>query len=540
MHDSKKPNGLQRGFRERLSLPLAEAIRPTTLKEYIGQRHLVDPRNGAITNFMRLEYLPSMLLFGPPGVGKTTIASIIAKESGYVFVELSATDATIADLRDLSSTITEENRKRVNNGEEELNVVVFIDEIHRFTTKQQDFLLPYVEDGNFVFIGATTVNPNKRIRRAILSRCQLFALQSLSHEEVQEVLKRAVLFENIRRRSVHRLRYLEYDEKCLSFVIKKAGGDARSAINLIELISTTYSSEELRYTKGNHVPYHLEFSLIREAISNMKMGQTGLQDNRNLPLVLNLFDAMRHNNQEVDAYESDSSEIGLFKESFKRMVFQDDDPKKEFLQQMQVSDDSDVEDGELYSDAEDEVKLVDPSTASPEAFYRLLAVFYTELLLKRGESPEFINKQLVLFSILYLQSDLTTLRTAMSFMKSIKYASTNIHMALANCVEWLTRHPKLNLDVSNDLARQVRVLKTFFENKKDLVHYKHDIFSDIEAMENRIEVSFDEELISVLMQDEEMAEDSTIQNTRFEVTSLDDLVETDDYSIGEYFIPLDV
>lgn len=100
-------------FRSKITLPLSEAIRPTSLDEYIGQTHLINSTNGAITNFMRLGYLPSMILSGPPGVGKTTIASLISRECGYVFVELSATDGTVADLKALQNTIDTENSKRL-------------------------------------------------------------------------------------------------------------------------------------------------------------------------------------------------------------------------------------------------------------------------------------------------------------------------------------------------------------------------------------------------------------------------------------------
>ena len=115
-----------------------------------------------------------MILHGPPGVGKTTLASIIAKEAGYVMVELSATDATVSTIRRLLNEIRDENRKRTKLGTPHLRVCVFIDEIHRFSKVQQDFLLPFVEEGLFVFLGATTFNPATRLRPAIRSRCQLF------------------------------------------------------------------------------------------------------------------------------------------------------------------------------------------------------------------------------------------------------------------------------------------------------------------------------------------------------------------------------
>ncbi|ABN66135.2 replication factor ATPase [Scheffersomyces stipitis CBS 6054] len=543
-----------------LSLPLAEAIRPRSLDEYIGQKHLIDPDNGAITNFMRLRYLPSMLLYGPPGVGKTTMASIIAEECGYVFVELSATAATVADLRDLSTTIMAENRKRASRGEEELKVVVFIDEIHRFTVSQQDFLLPYVEEGNFVFIGATTIDPRKRIRRAILSRVQCFSLNTLNNNEVLEVLKRAMRFENIRRKAVHGLRCIDLDDQSLSLIIKTAGGDTRKAINLIELLNTKYTDSP--YKEGdNDVPIVMDFLTLKKNIRDMRYCQSGLQDPRNISLLLNMFDTMRQlpNRREVlpcsheKIDESEPSESNsfsermtsdlenklynekeaenddfFFKEQFKTSKFDPCDTNLNYLEQMQVSDDSDVESAPLYSDTEDETPLLNPVLSSIEEFSILSSVYSMELLLKRGESPIFICKQLLLFSVLFLDCDVLTIRKALSFWKSLKSTNLDTHMLLANFVEWLTRHSKLKSNADNDLIKQMRLSKRYLTRRNYQCQSPHSV--NIE-----FDISYDDELVKSLETDIMTMDMNASQNAGFVISSMDEFTYEDDFCLGEYF-----
>lgn len=283
-------------FYKTISLPLAELIRPHDLELYTGQDHLVNKENGSIKNFIQLGFLPSMILYGPPGVGKTTIASILARETNYEFVELSATDSTVADLKKLQMEISVENDRRRANNEDYLHIVVFIDEIHRFTKTQQDFLLPYIESGHFVFIGATTVNPKSRIRRAILSRCQMFELRSLSEGEITKVLQRAILFENIRRRCVYDAKFLKFDSRSVEYIVKESSGDSRSAINMIELVSGNFlDGKDLKYVKGDHEPFHVSIQDIRRILSQRRdIGDRKLRDSRNLNLLLKLFDSMRN------------------------------------------------------------------------------------------------------------------------------------------------------------------------------------------------------------------------------------------------------
>lgn len=217
---------------------LAEFMRPKDLESYVGQRHLLDPSDGLISGYLKTGYLVSMVLYGPPGIGKTSLAQILASEAGYVYIELSATDLSIAELKQLLAAILDENTKRMHHKVNPLRVVIFIDEIHRFNITQQDFLLPLVEAGSFVFIGATTMEPTKRLRPAILSRCQIFQLRRHSVQDLEVMIRRAMLHENIRRKVIYKKPFLSLNEDITLQVARLSSGDARVAITFIETISS--------------------------------------------------------------------------------------------------------------------------------------------------------------------------------------------------------------------------------------------------------------------------------------------------------------
>lgn len=471
------------------SYPLSELLRPKSLNHYIGQKHLINDENGSIKNFIRLGYLPSMILYGPPGVGKTTIAQVLSHETGYVFVELSATDSTIADLRELLAGIVKESNKRNSSvsGYNPLKVVVFIDEIHRFTTTQQDFLLPFIEAGNFVFIGATTVDPKVRIRRAILSRCQLFELKLLSKHEVQQVVERASVYENIRRKLVHQLRFISYNQQCLDIVTNYANGDNRVAINVVELISSHYSDSRYGLTKG-YDPIELDAGSLKQTIGTLTRLQSGLQNEENMPIFYNLASAMLYNKatmiekqrnnsptmiQKQRRYKSNNNPtvtISKLKKSLfvkiksdKFTLNKDSDMESDsevvgpvyngdpndWEGRMEVSDDSDIEPGLMYSDDEEDIKPWDPKKISRSKFFTLQAIHLVLLLLKRGESPLYIMKKLLLFVVLCVDSDNLELRRTLAVLKSLQESTANNLKLLSNCVERLTRLAKYNSMVSD-------------------------------------------------------------------------------------------
>ena len=202
--------------------PLADRLRPTTLDDYIGQEHLLGP-NQVLSNAIQQGHVPSFILWGPPGVGKTTLANIIARTSGRYFLKLSAINAGVKDIRE---AIEQAKKQAFFN---KPAPILFIDEIHRFSKSQQDALLGAVEQGVFVLIGATTENPSFEIISALLSRCQVFTLQHHSKAELQQILSRAITMD------VH-LKGKDIQLKEIDALIGASGGDARRLLNMLEIV----------------------------------------------------------------------------------------------------------------------------------------------------------------------------------------------------------------------------------------------------------------------------------------------------------------
>jgi len=205
--------------------PLAELMRPRTLDDFVGQEELVGA-GSALRTLLELDAVPSMIFWGPPGVGKTTLARIIAGMTKARFAPLSATTSGIADLK---KAVEEARERRALHGE---RTIVFIDEIHRWNKAQQDAFLPHVEDGTVTLIGATTENPSFEVNGALLSRSRVFVLQALSVEAIETVLKRAVAL--VRERKAYPYK-IKAGKDALAYLATIANGDARSALNGLEL-----------------------------------------------------------------------------------------------------------------------------------------------------------------------------------------------------------------------------------------------------------------------------------------------------------------
>ena len=214
--------------------PLAERMRPKTLDEYIGQKHLVGP--GAILRKMiDSGRISSFILWGPPGVGKTTLAQIIAHKLETPFYTLSAVTSGVKDVRDVI--------ERAKNGRffSQASPILFIDEIHRFSKSQQDSLLGAVETGVITLIGATTENPSFEVIRPLLSRCQLYVLKSLEKEDLLELLHRAVTQDvELSKRAI--------ELKETDAMLRYSGGDARKLLNILELVVEADSDEPVVIT----------------------------------------------------------------------------------------------------------------------------------------------------------------------------------------------------------------------------------------------------------------------------------------------------
>lgn len=214
--------------------PLASRLRPTTLDEIVGQQHIIG-KDKLLYRAIKADKLSSIILYGPPGTGKTTLAKVIANTSSAEFTQI---NATMAGKKDMEAVI--EKAKQIN-GMYQRKTILFVDEIHRFNKSQQDYLLPFVEDGTIILIGATTENPYFEVNSALLSRSRIFELRPLSAEDVETLILRAV---NDREKGMGSYRAV-IDDDALHFLSDMSGGDARAALNAIELgILTTPRSED--------------------------------------------------------------------------------------------------------------------------------------------------------------------------------------------------------------------------------------------------------------------------------------------------------
>ena len=213
--------------------PLAERMRPVKLEDYVGQDHVVG-RGKYIDRILRARFLPSLLFYGPPGIGKTTLAEIVAKTSNREFVALSAVTSNVKELR---SVLAEVEDRLGGQGRE---TVLFLDEIHRFNKSQQDVLLPYVEKGKIILMGATTENPYFYVNSALLSRLQVVQLNPLDDEAIKELLKRAIQDEA---RGFGKEK-IQFEPGAFESIIAMAGGDGRSALNLLEICVLSTPSKE--------------------------------------------------------------------------------------------------------------------------------------------------------------------------------------------------------------------------------------------------------------------------------------------------------
>ena len=215
-----------------MSEPLAERIRPTTLQDYISQQHLVG-KNGVLTSLISKGVVPSLILWGPPGIGKTTLANIIAKESQRPFFTLSAINSGVKEVREVI-----ESAKKSGGLFTAKNPILFIDEIHRFSKSQQDSLLGAVEKGWVTLIGATTENPSFEVIPALLSRCQVYILNSFDKNDLVALLERAIEKDAI---LASKKIYLKETDALLQV----SGGDARKLLNIFELLVATENEVEI-------------------------------------------------------------------------------------------------------------------------------------------------------------------------------------------------------------------------------------------------------------------------------------------------------
>lgn len=229
------------------SQPLADRVRPERLNDFMGQKNAVGPES-FLRRAIETDIVPSLILWGPPGTGKTTLARIVANETKAKFVQLSATSAGKKDLK----AVVVEAKNLARSG---IRTIVFIDEIHRWNKAQQDALLPSVEDGTVVLIGATTENPSFQVNAALLSRCRVIVLDRLDAEDIEEILLRALKDKKAGLGNIS----VKKEKGVLRFLANFSNGDARFALNVLEMsvIQDTNLTKELfkRILQRSHLLY---------------------------------------------------------------------------------------------------------------------------------------------------------------------------------------------------------------------------------------------------------------------------------------------
>lgn len=210
-------------FEQQFLDPLASRLRPESLEDYVGQQHLVAPGK-VLSQLIERDIVPSMIFWGPPGVGKTTLARIIARHTRSEFIDFSAVTSGIKEIKEVMKSADEKRRLG-------LRTIVFVDEIHRFNKAQQDAFLPYVEKGSIILIGATTENPSFEINSALLSRCKVFVLNALTQEDIEQLLRHA-----LNSPKGYGDMHLVMSDEQLSMIAAFSGGDARLALNTLEMV----------------------------------------------------------------------------------------------------------------------------------------------------------------------------------------------------------------------------------------------------------------------------------------------------------------
>ena len=222
-------------FENDLSEPLASRLRPLTLDTYVGQKHLV-AQGKILWQLIEHDHIPSMIFWGPPGVGKTTLARVIAHSTKADFVDFSAVTSSIKDIKTVMKRAEEKRQMGIKT-------IVFVDEIHRFNKAQQDAFLPFVERGSIILIGATTENPSFEINSALLSRCKVFVLNSLETEDILALLKYSLTADK-----GYGQQNIQISDENLYHIASFANGDARMALNTLEMIIlNTVANEDGAY-----------------------------------------------------------------------------------------------------------------------------------------------------------------------------------------------------------------------------------------------------------------------------------------------------
>lgn len=263
--------------------PLASRMRPLKLDEIVGQQHIIG-KDKLLYRAIKADRLESIILYGPPGTGKTTIAKVIANTTDSYFCKLNATNAGIKDVEKVIEDA------KFNYGAYKRKTILFIDEIHRFNKNQQDYLLPFVEDGVVTLIGATTENPYFEVNTALLSRCRIFELKPLEKEDLIEVIDRAL---SNKERGLGEANIV-IDKEAKEFLADMANGDARSVLNALELAYLTTPPEK----DGS---MHITLAVAEECIQRKAIRYDGNGDNH-YDAISAFIESMKHTEPDATLY----------------------------------------------------------------------------------------------------------------------------------------------------------------------------------------------------------------------------------------------
>jgi len=265
-----------------INTPLADRMRPLDFKDFVGQEHIVGVKT-LLRQAIESDNLPSIIFWGPPGTGKTTLAKIIAQKTQAVFVPFSAVTSGVKELREFIKEA--QDRKKFKNEK----TILFIDEIHRWNKSQQDALLPYVEKGIITLIGATTENPSFEVNSALLSRCRVFVLNPLELAELKEIIKNAL---KDKERGLGNL-IIEINEEVLNFLSQMANGDARIALNALEFAANSIKPDK----KGSIM---LDKKIIEQALQKSYLYDKAGEQHYNI--ISALHKSMRGSDAEAALY----------------------------------------------------------------------------------------------------------------------------------------------------------------------------------------------------------------------------------------------
>lgn len=425
-------------------LPLAERLRPTTLENYIGQKHLVG-RGGILRGFIESDRIPSMILWGFPGTGKTTLARIISHSTKSRFVELSATTNGISDCKKIFQEAKNELKLTGRK------TIVFVDEIHRFNKAQQDIFLPYVERGTITLIGATTENPSFQLNSALLSRCRVFVLKKLTSDELKEIVCRALVEINKTRKLVYNKMVLKFLPDAVEYICNISDGDSRSALNLLELADShfmTADEEKAEQREGDGKGSSIETERIGERQNAEKNMENMNKSTQNMDK-----DTQDMNKDTRNTNKSSQTESHTTNKHVLEVVAED--LRKVFKRTQMVYD--------RVGDAHyDTISAFHKSVrgSSPDA-----AIYYLARMLKGGEDPLYVARRMIRIASEDVGDvDDSCLPFAVAAYRAVQLIGLpEAELALAQCAVKLARAPK-----SVEIYRAWKEINAKIDNEPDV------------------------------------------------------------------------